>query len=98
MQQRQEALLEIVMGLDDLVERHPKRIERVGQDLKQAVELRLEVVVQRSRADADVGGDVGPLGVLIALAAEVLGCGGEDVLALATGGSPGGALPDGPRS
>jgi hypothetical protein len=44
--------------------------------------LGLEVVVQGGGPDADVGGDVGPLGVLVAIAAEALGRRGEDLAAL----------------
>ena len=47
-------------------------LERVGVDLEEAVELRLEVVIQRGRAEADIGGDVRPLRVLIPVAAEML--------------------------
>ena len=47
-------------------------LQRLGVDLEQAVELGLEVVIQRGRAEADVGGDVGPLRVLVSAAAEML--------------------------
>ena len=47
-------------------------LERVGMDLEQAVQLGLEVVIQRRRAQADVGGDVGPFCVLVAIAAEMV--------------------------
>src|SRR4029079_19143506 len=45
----------------------------VGQDHEQAVLLRLEVVVELGRSDPDVASDVGPLGALVAFAAESLG-------------------------
>jgi hypothetical protein len=44
--------------------------------------LGLEVVVERRRADADDGGDVGPLALLEALAAEVVDRDADDLVAL----------------
>src|SRR5204863_9678105 len=73
----------VLVLADDAVELVPVGLHGVRLDLVQAMELGLEVVVERRRADADRRGDVGPLGVLIALAAEVLGRGGEDLGALA---------------
>ena len=61
---RGEAALEVLDGL--------------FHDHVEAVLLGLEVVVERRRADADVRGDVGPLRVLVAVAAEALRRGGED--------------------
>jgi hypothetical protein len=46
--------------------------------------LGLEVVVERGGADADVGSDVSPLGVLIAVTAEALRRRGEDLGPLGT--------------
>jgi hypothetical protein len=46
--------------------------------------LGLEVVVQRSGADADVGGNVGPLRVFVAVAAEPLRRRGEDLISFRT--------------
>ena len=54
-------------------------------DLEQAVKLGLEIVVERGGAEADVRGDVGPLRVLVAVAAEMLDRGRQDLLALAAG-------------
>jgi hypothetical protein len=54
-------------------------LDRVVDDDVQAVLLGLEVVVERGWADADVGGDVRPLGVLVAIAAEARGCGAQDL-------------------
>ena len=56
-------------------------------DLVQAVELGFEVVIERRGADADRLGDVGPLGVLVAVATEVVDGGGDDVLPLASRGA-----------
>jgi len=44
--------------------------------------LGLEVVIERGRTDADVGGDVGPARVLVAVAPEALGRRGENLRAL----------------
>ena len=44
--------------------------ERAGHDFEQAVLLRLEVVVERRRADVDLGRDVGPLRLLVPVPAE----------------------------
>ena len=60
-------------------------LERLGVDLEQAVKLRLEVVVERGGAEADVRSDVRPLRVLIPIAAEVLDRCRQDLLALASG-------------
>jgi hypothetical protein len=46
------------------------------------VQLGLEVVIQRRRADADRGRHVGPLAVLVALAPEQVGRDLENRLAL----------------
>ena len=59
-------------------------LECLGVDLEQAVELGLEVVVQRGGAEADVRGDVRPLRVLVAVAAEVIDRCRQDLLALAS--------------
>src|SRR3954451_10978208 len=80
----------VVLGRDAL-ELLAVGLERLGHDLVEAVELGLEVVVQRGRADADRGGDVGPLAVLVALTAEQLGGDVEDRRALAARRRPPGA-------
>jgi hypothetical protein len=67
----------------DALEPRDLGLERVGHDLVEAVELGLEVVVERRRADADGLGDVGPLAVFVALSAEQLGGGLQDRRSLA---------------
>jgi hypothetical protein len=62
----------------DAIEPLDLRGERLGHDLVQAVELGLEVVVERRRADPDGRRDVRPLAVLVAVATEQLGRGLED--------------------
>ena len=56
-------------------------------DLVQAVQLGLEVVVERRGPDADRLRDVRPLAVLVAVLTEVLDRRGRDVLALAARGA-----------
>ena len=65
---RGEAALEVLDGL--------------FHDHVEAVLLGLEVVIERRRSDADVRGDIGPLRVLVPVAAEALRRGGEDLAAL----------------
>ena len=68
---RDERLGEVVVLLGDPLELLELGLQRLGHDLVEAVELGLEVVVERRGADADRRGDVGPLAVLVALAAEL---------------------------
>ena len=76
-----------------VLRRHPVELLAVGcdreyLDLVQAVELGFKVVVERGGTDPDRLGDVGPLGVLVAVATEVvLDRGVEDVLAFAARGT-----------
>ena len=58
-------------------------LDRLVHDLVQAVLLGLEVVIQGGRADADVGRDVRPLGVLVPVPAEAIRRRDEDLLPLA---------------
>ena len=60
----------------------------VGHDLEEAVLLRLEVVVERGRADVDRSRHVRPFRVLVPVAAEVLGRDLEDLLLLYAGLAP----------
>jgi hypothetical protein len=75
-------VVELVLA-GDAVEPLDLGVERLGHDLVEAVELGLEVVVERGRADADGRRDVGPLAVLVPVAAEQLGRGVEDRRSLA---------------
>src|SRR4029079_10106560 len=70
---------QVALGRRDALEALVGVGHRVGDDHEQAVLLGLEVVVERGRPDADVGRDVGPLGVLVAVAPEALGRRGEDL-------------------
>src|SRR5439155_13399493 len=54
-------------------------VDRLVEDDVQAVLLGLEVVVERGRPEPDVSGDVGPLRLLVAVAAEALGRRLDDV-------------------
>ena len=63
-------------------------LDGLVHDLVQAVLLGLEVVIQGGRADADVGRDVGPLGVLVAVPAEAIRRRGEDLVPLASSSRP----------
>jgi hypothetical protein len=62
-------------------------LQGVRHDHVQAVELRLEVVVERRRADADRLRHVGPATVLVAVPTEGPDCGLEDRVVLAARGS-----------
>jgi hypothetical protein len=64
------------------LEARPEPLDRLVHDHVEAVLLGFEVVVERGGPDADIGGDVGPLGVLVAVAAEALRRGGEDLRAI----------------
>src|SRR5216117_2923565 len=76
-----------VLG-DDALELLPVGLDGLGLDLVEGVQLGLEVVIQRRRADADGRGDVGQLRVLVALASEVLRRDPEDVRSLAATRGP----------
>ena len=80
-----ERLREVLVLAGDALEPLHLGLERLGHDLVEAVELGLEVVIQRGRADTEGCGDVRPLAVLVALAAEQLGRGLEDRRSLAAG-------------
>ena len=79
-----QRLREVLVLGDDALELLAVGLDGQRLDLVQAVQLGLEVVVERRRADADRLGDVRPLAVLVALLAEVLDRGREDVVALAS--------------
>ena len=72
----------VVAVRGQLLEAGAEALDRLVHDHVEAVLLGLEVVVQGGRADADVGRDVGPLRVLVAVPAEPLGGRGEDLFAL----------------
>ena len=78
-----ERLREVLVLAGDALEPLHLGREGLGHDLVETVELGLEVVIQRGRADAQGRGDVRPLAVLVALAAEQLGRGVEDRRSLA---------------
>ena len=78
-----QRLREILVLGDDALELLAVGLDGQRLDLVQAVQLGLEVVVERRRADADRFGDVGPLAVLVTLLTEEVDRRGEDVLALA---------------
>jgi hypothetical protein len=89
LEDRRERREEVVGALGgDALELLKVRLERLGHDLVETVELGLEVVVQRGRPDAHRLGHVGPLAVLVALAAEQVGRDLEDRRALAPGRRP----------
>ena len=67
---------------DDALELLAVGLDGQRLDLVQAMQLGLEVVVQRRPADTDRFGDVSPLAVLITLLTEKVDRRGEDVLAL----------------
>ena len=73
------------MRLDDPLEPLLHVDERPGHDLEEAVLLRLEVVVERRRADMDLCRDVGPLRLLVAVTAEEVDRYLEDSLLFAPG-------------
>ena len=79
---------------DDRDEPAAEVLDRLVHDLVQAVLLGLEVVIQGGRADADVGRDVGPLGVLVPVPAEAIRRRGEDLVALAAPATTLAALPE----
>src|SRR5207247_6644750 len=54
-------------------------------DLEQAMLLRLEVVIERRRADSDRRRHVGPLRLLVAVASEAVDCDVDDLLPLDPG-------------
>jgi hypothetical protein len=80
---RDQTVGEVVVLLRDPLELLELVLQRLGHDLVEAVELGLEVVVQRGRSDAHRRGDVGPLAVLVPLPPELGGGHLEDRRALA---------------
>ena len=78
----EERIRPVVVRSDDPLEAVVERVERLTHDLVEAVLLRLEVVVERGRADADGGGDVRPLRLLVAVPPEVVGRDVEDLIPL----------------
>ena len=65
-----QRLREVLVLGDDAIELLAVGLDGERLDLVQAMELGLEVVVQRRRADADRLGDVSPLAVLVPLLTE----------------------------
>jgi hypothetical protein len=84
-QRRDQRLLVVVLLAHDPFEVVQVECEGIGHDHVETVQLRFEVVIERGRADPDRGGHVGPLGVLVALAPEMLDRAGDDLVALAAG-------------
>ena len=80
--QELQSPLEVGLGGDDPLEPRQGVPDRIVQDHEQAVLLGIEVVVKRRRSDAHVSRDVGPLSVLVAVAAEARDGGGEDLISL----------------
>ena len=80
---RNQAFGEVVVLLRDPLELLELVLQRLGHDLVEAVELGLEVVVQRRGSDAHGLRDIGPLAVLVSLPAELGGGHLEDRRALA---------------
>ena len=81
-----QRLAEVLVLGEDPVELVTVGLHRLGLDHVQAVELGLEVVVERGRSDTDRLGDVGPLAVLVAVPAELLRRRGDDLGPLAARG------------
>ena len=63
----------------DRVEALVQLAQGIAKDHVQAVLLGVEVVVQSGGPDADVIGDIGPLRVLVPVAAESIDGRGEDL-------------------
>jgi hypothetical protein len=87
-EQCHERLVPVLLGGCDPVEALVMVRKRVGHDLVEAVLLRLEVVVERGRADADRRRDVRPLRLLVAVPPEVVRGDVEDLLSLDAGLQP----------
>jgi hypothetical protein len=79
---RDEALQRLAAVRGELLEARAEALDRLVHDHVQAVLLGLEVVIQRGRPDADVGRDVGPSRVLVAVPAEALRGRGDDLVPL----------------
>jgi hypothetical protein len=86
---RLQRLREVLVLGHDALELVPVRLHGERLDLIQAMELGLEVVIERRGADAHGLGDVGPPGVLVPVLTEEVDRGGNDVLSLAARGASG---------
>ncbi len=67
------------LALAETQELRPRLADRLAEDLEQALLLRFEVVVERGRPEPDGLRHFRPLGVFVALLAEVLGRDRDDL-------------------